>query len=345
MSPECQQLNRLFSQCVDGNRIKIPDHLKDPPKPQQPEPTFVLDALHDAAKRIIEAQSVNNLNYEDYSFDAMQLLLSRDYLALSEFELIKLTMRWCKKNGEEISDFAMFFDFSLLTDEEKAWVLPRFPPTMATSSIIMNGLLQSNIVTPADLQPFKLHYPGLRWKCVFDSTVNRLSTFLDCNARILGLFHKKLIIVRIDERLTLAIYVPQKIERHKECKVDGAVRVFAFPQSQGSGSPHYRVVPTKVDYRLFCDGSSFQLYEKQRANTWIFLTHGPSNESSYRNAKSVGDRRKQKQSSVDDGTNFECRVSVALNKISGDIQKHVGRVNRNPVLDAVSSSGILDGSI
>jgi hypothetical protein len=39
MSPECQQLNRLFSQCVDGNFIRIPENLKeflkleDPPEP------------------------------------------------------------------------------------------------------------------------------------------------------------------------------------------------------------------------------------------------------------------------------------------------------------------------
>lgn len=342
MSPECQQLNRLFSQCVDGNRIKIPEHLKDCPEPKKPGPAFVLDVLHEAAKAAIETRAAKDRNFEDYSFDAMQLLLTRDHLAVSEFELIKLTMRWCEKNRADISDFAVYFDFNVLSDEEKAWALGRFPTTMAISSLVVNALLQSNILSSGDLHPFRLHYPGLRWKCVFDSATSRMDNFLEYTARMLELFHKKLIVLRIDERMALAIYVPNKIEKHKECQVDSAVRVFAFPQSQGSESTRYRVVPTKVNYRLFCDGSTFQLYEQRRANTWIFLTHGPNDDSSYRNMKSEGDRRRQKQNTVDSGVNAECRASVALNKISSDVQRHVGRVNRQPILGAVSSPAFCD---
>ena len=36
MRPECQQLNRLFSQCVDGNHIRIPENFKEFKKLEDP---------------------------------------------------------------------------------------------------------------------------------------------------------------------------------------------------------------------------------------------------------------------------------------------------------------------
>ena len=337
MSSECQQLNRLFSQCVDGNRIRIPEPLKDPPQPLPESPPFILDVLHEAAKTTIAQRTLDAQNFGDYSFDAMQLLLTRDEHAISEFELVQLISNWCRRNNEALEEFAPFFDYSLLCDEEKAWVLSRLPATSDNPSVVLNGLTQSNILSSSQLGNFKLDYPNLRWRCVFDTTVNRLGSFLDQLSRTLELFHKKLIILRVDERLAVAIYVPSKIERHSECQVDDRVRVFAFPQSPGPGATRCRVVPTKQNYRVFCDGSVFQLYEKKRANTWIFLTHGPSDDSSYRNMPSRGDQRKQKQTTVESGVNFECRVSIALNKISGEIQRQIGRVNRQGIIDAVGT--------
>ncbi|GFP53388.1 probable RNA-dependent RNA polymerase 1 [Trichoderma asperellum] len=62
MSPECQELNRLFSQCVDGNRIKDSqlDKFANPPEPDAEAPPFVLDELHDSAKDIIAKQKLQS---------------------------------------------------------------------------------------------------------------------------------------------------------------------------------------------------------------------------------------------------------------------------------------------
>jgi len=335
MSPECQQLNRLFSQCVDGNRIKIPESLKDPPKPNELTQPFILDVLHEKASTNNESQLVEINEQDHYDFDDLQLLLSRQSLSLSEFELIRLTTKWCERAGEGFDRWVPFFNFSALSDEQKAWTLSKLPIMAMTPGLVMNGLLQSSILTPQDLVPFRLHYPALRWKRVFDSTIDRMSSFLDRTATSMGLFHKKLIVLRLDERLSVAIYIPHKIVRHQECRVDDSVSVFAFPRSQGSESSRYRVVPTKVNYRLFCDGSVFQLYNNRRADTWIFLTHGPSDDSSYRNIPSQGDQRREKQTTILTGVNSECRASIALNKISSDIQRHAGRVNRQGIMGAV----------
>jgi regulator of nonsense transcripts 1 len=319
---------------VDGNRIKVPDFLKDPPKPDETTAPFILDVLH-ANANVTESKPVEVNEQDDYDHDDLQLLLSRDSLSLSEFELVRLTTKWCERTGEDFDQWAAFFNFNALSDEQKAWVLGRLPITAMTPSLVMNGLMQSSILTPQDLVPFRLHYPALRWKRVFDSKIDRMGTFLDRTATTMEMFHKKLIILRLDERFAVAIYVSHKIERHQECQVDDSVRVFAFPQSQGSQSSRYRVVPTKVNYRLFCDGSVFQLYNNRRADTWIFLSHGPSDDSSYRNIPSKGDQRREKQKTIVAGVNYECRASIALNKISHDIQKHVGRVNRQGIMGAV----------
>ncbi|KAK3360901.1 RNA dependent RNA polymerase-domain-containing protein [Lasiosphaeria ovina] len=97
MSSQCQEMNRLFSTCVDGNRINIPQRLESPPRPSADKPPFILDEIHSAAKRIIHEwhSTPHTLNCDGYSLAAIEFLLSRHDLAVSEFELIQLGRRWC----------------------------------------------------------------------------------------------------------------------------------------------------------------------------------------------------------------------------------------------------------
>ncbi|EPE27935.1 P-loop containing nucleoside triphosphate hydrolase [Glarea lozoyensis ATCC 20868] len=334
MSPECQQLNRLFSMCVDGNRIKVPSELESPPQPSPLDPPFILGILHNEAKDIIQARQRSTFDYDGFTFDAMELLMARENMAISEFELIKLTYKWCRKNKTDLTEFLHLFDLNLLTAEEKAWTLNQIPPSFEASSMISNALCQSNLLSSRELAPFKLNYPGLKWKCIYDSTRDRLATFLDVAARSLELFHRKLIVIQVDERLTLAIYVPQKVERAEECQVDNRVRLFAFPHSKGDETAYRLAVPTKKNYRLYCDSNMFQLFDLKKANTWVFINKGASDDSSYRNQETARGWRKGRQATLDSGRNFDCRASIALDKFSRRLQTHIGRVNRNGVLGA-----------
>lgn len=81
------------------------------------------------------------------------------------------------------------------------------------------------------------------------------------------------------------IYVPQKIGRGQEGLVDDRVRLFAFPHSQGSKTPHRLSLPTKMEYRLYWDGNVFQLFQKTRGNSWVYIVKGASDDSSYRRAE------------------------------------------------------------
>jgi hypothetical protein len=335
MSAECQQLNRLFSMCVDGNHIKVPPILKSPPQPPSGAPPFILDTLHKVAKGLIQARQDNSYSYNRYNFDAMELLLSRDDVAMSEFELVKLVYQWCQRNNAALMDFLHLFDVNLLTADEKIWTLNQLPPSVEAPSLILNALTQSNLIQEPELRPFKLNYPGLRWKYIYDSTQDRLAVFLNRVARALKLFHRKLIVVRVDNRLTLAIYVPQKIERRQESQVNDRIRLFAFPHSQGEETTHRLALPTKMNYRLYCDGNVFQLFERARSNSWIYIVRGASDDSGYRSQETIGGRRRGRQATIDSGLNFDYRASVALDKFSRGLQRHIGRVNRNGILGAV----------
>ncbi|CZR57842.1 related to NAM7-nonsense-mediated mRNA decay protein (RdRP) [Phialocephala subalpina] len=307
---------------------------RSPPRPPPNAAPFILDVLHDAAKGLVQARQDSNHNYDGYSFDAIELLLSRGDVAMSEFELVKLTYRWCRKNNTALMDFMHLFDVNLLAAEEKAWTLNQLPPSAEVPSLIMNALCQSNLIQGSELCPFKLDYPGLRWKRIYDSSQDRLATFLDTTARALELFHRKLIVIRVDDRLTSAIYVPQKIERRQECQVDDRVRLFAFPHSQDGQTSHRLTMPTKMNYRLYCDGNVFQLFERTRSNSWIYIVKSPSNDSGYRSQETISGWRKGRQAAIDSGLNYDCRASIALDKFSRGLQRHIGRVNRSGVLGA-----------
>jgi regulator of nonsense transcripts 1 len=337
VSAECQQLNRLFSQCVDGNRIKIPAHLEACPNIYDAAQPFVLDSLHASAKTFIQQLSRGVKYIQGYSVDALQMLLCREQMAMSEFEMVRMTWTWCRHVGESFSILLPYFDFSLLTDEQKAWTIAQLPPERGLPELVSNGLLQSNIVTPKELENFRLEHPRLHWKCVFDGTRDRMANFLDAVSLASEMFVKKLIIFQVDERMALAMFLPKKLIQHKDSLVDDSVRVFAFPRSQSARSPFYTVKCTTVGYRLYCDSRNFQLFNNKRADTWVFLTRGPQNDSTWRDLPSQTQRRQRQQAALSNGTNFDCRASVAMNKISNAVQRHVGRVYRNGILGAVSS--------
>ena len=334
MSVECQELNHLFSQSVDGNRIQVPKHLETPPAATT---AFILDTLHESATRYVSCQS-HRQDWNGYFFDAVQLLLSRGDVALSEFELLKLTHRWCVHNRSHLAQFVEYFDFNQLSDNEKAWTLSQLPPSVEIASTVLNALSSSSLVTETELSPFRLQDSRLHWKCAFDSSQDRMGMFLETTSRLLSDFHKKLIVLQVDDRLTLAIYVPKRIEKARDCRVDDTVRLFAFPHTHVDRAIHGSVVPTVKTYRLYCDDHSLQLYQHQRGNTWVFLTKPGSDNSSYRDMNNKGDKRRQKQKTVDMGVNHDFILSVALDKFSKDLQGHMGRVNRQPIMAAVSIS-------
>jgi regulator of nonsense transcripts 1 len=339
MSTPCQELNRLFSQCVDGNRIKIPEKLRSAPKPAQNAPPFILDVLHDHSKeRSHEIITSSNPYLIGFDIDAMQLLLSRDDIAMSEFEFVRMAHAWCSKEAMSFESLLPLFDFNVLTSEQKTWVLAQVPASPSVPALVENALCSSNILFRKELQQFHLDYPGIKWKRLYDSSVDRLGTFHDAVATNLAIFQRTLIVFQPDERLSVAIYIPQKVEQAQDCLIDNTGRLFAFPHSQGPQRQHRLALPTKMSYQLYCDGNIFQLFENQRSNSWVYLARPGKNDEEYRTIQNQGDRRRKRQEVINRGKEAEVCASIALDKFSRQLQTHIGRVNRSPVTAAVGSS-------
>ncbi|PNP82148.1 hypothetical protein FNYG_04337 [Fusarium nygamai] len=335
MSAQCQELNRLFSQCVDGNRIKIPEKLRTAPKPTPDSPPFILDVLHDDAKEWVRGLAVTkDGDLTGYDIDAIQLLFSREDVAIGEFECVKLAYAWCFKNNTSFESLLHLFDFNILTADQKAWALAHVPGSAATTGLVQNALCSSGILQRRELQQFHLDYPGIKWKRTYDSSIDRLATFHDAVATNLELFQRTLIVFQPDERLSLAIYIPKKIERSQDCVINDTGRLFAFPHSQGPQRQARLSLPTTMQYQLYCDGNVFQLFEKQRDSSWVFIGRQGNNDQDYRNEKNKGDRRRKRQEVVERGEQAEVIASIALDKFSKGLQTHVGRVNRSPITAA-----------
>ncbi|KAG7419611.1 ATP-dependent helicase NAM7 [Fusarium oxysporum f. sp. rapae] len=175
------------------------------------------------------------------------------------------------------------FDFNIFTADQKAWVLSHVPASAAVTGLVQNALCSSGILQPSELQQFHLNYPGIKWKSTYDSSIDRLATFHDAVATNMELFQRTLIVFQPDERLSIAIYIPKKIERSQDCVIDNTGRLFAFPHSQGPRRQARLSLPTKMQYQLYCDGKDFQLFEKQQSNSWVFITQPGNNDKDYRN--------------------------------------------------------------
>lgn len=336
MSAQCQELNRLFSQCVDGDRINIPKRLETPPSSQETASPFILDVLHrDGEKRVHDFLSVGEADSTGYDVDAIQLLLTRDDIAASEFECIKWAQAWCAKTRVSFETLLHMFDFNVLTAEEKAWVLVHIPPSSTVPALITNALCSSSILERGELHQFKLDHPGMKWKRTYDSSRDRLATFHDAASTNLEMFHRTLIVFRPDERLTIAIYMPKRIPRSQDCQIDDVGRLFAFPHSQGPQKQHRLALPTKRHYQVYCDGNRFQLFEGKRDYTWVSLSRPGTNDQDYRDVKNRGDRRRKQQVAIDSGKQAEIDASIALDKFSENLKTHIGRVRKSPVTAAV----------
>lgn len=308
-SGECQQLNHLFSCCVDGERISIPEHLLKPPERKQPEP-FILKRLTQqvtAEHRQIHfglREGMDNLD-----IDMIELLAAADDICLDEFELFQLIYRWCSLHNTSISRFMNHFDFGSFTAEQKAWVRANIEAdvSIGLDSVLQNALLQSRILGPSDLKQYSLARADVHWRRLYSSEIDGSSLFLKQLAVGLEDFVHKLLVIDVQERLKIALLIAGRISPIDvgETLVDQSVVAFAFrPQNETTG----RRTMTRTGYRLVWDGVVFQLFNNVRRDTFVFF------------------KKAETPAHGDIG-----RLSIALNRFGAILARNVGRVNREPM--------------
>jgi RNA dependent RNA polymerase len=118
---ECLELNHLFSCCVDGERIIIPDKLLHPPPQSERSKPFVIDKL---TKQVTSVQGTLRFGLrselESLDIDIIEFLAAADDICMSEFELFQLVCNWADMHDVSMARFVDHFDFGAFTADQKA---------------------------------------------------------------------------------------------------------------------------------------------------------------------------------------------------------------------------------
>ncbi|KAA1476797.1 RdRP-domain-containing protein [Dentipellis sp. KUC8613] len=309
LSKECQELNALYSQAVDGARIQIPDRLKTPPAPKE---DFVLSILFAEAQKFSErfVQGSDITEAADISRDTAEelilRLLSVAEPAVSEYALLNKARAIARQHQIDFTPYLSHINFGALLTSEKYELGVSMNLAPAQQAYMWNSLLRSDILTASELADRKLGGP-LRVQRLYSSKTLGLYAFFEYLERAMDEYTRKLIIFKLDDRFSVVVFIRGKIPWNEDVPVDGEnVVVASFMKESALAIPTYKACTT--GFRLHCSEGNLQLFNQQRANTFIFLSRPPALSGS------------------------EIKVSIALQQISARVQRQMGRVNRTPVV-------------
>ncbi|KAJ8701086.1 hypothetical protein PTI98_004049 [Pleurotus ostreatus] len=314
MSPECQELNALHSQSVDGARVKIPDRLLTPPEPEEP---FVIEVLANAAAEFAIGFSESESSRTQLStvdeVDARNIitgLLKSKQNALSEYELFNMVLRHSRKHSIDVYTCLSYLDMGALSASEKYAIMASLNPgpgrTRDTEAWMFNSLFRSDILTSRDLYQRNLSQP-FSIQRFYSSKLSGMSTFFKYLHMATQDFTRKLLLLKTDDRFAIGVFMRGQIAWDEDPEVNENVVVCSFLPHGTSNMSTYR--PCNPGYRLHCSDANLQLYNKHRGDTFIFMTKPPA------------------------ASGAEIAVSIALQKISAPVQRQLGRLNRAPVID------------
>ena len=200
LSVQCQELNALHSQCVDGANIKIPDKLATPPEQKEP---FILDLLEEtsnefstrfaeSASRRTEILIVDQLEGERL----LGQLLKSNQSALSEYELFNLAYRLATKYSINIRPYLAQIDMSALTTIEKHTITTTLSLSAVDYPHIWNSFFRSDILTPRDLYQRNLKHP-FSLQRLYSSRINGLTTFFEFLRMATQDYTRKVLILQV----------------------------------------------------------------------------------------------------------------------------------------------------
>lgn len=203
MSPECQELNALHSQSVDGARVKIPERLRKPPAA---EGNFVLDVLADAAEafrtrftgRVASDLDPATTSPEDAEDVLAQLFKSKPK-AISEYELFSMAVAFARKfsiNLYELKPYIAHLDFGALAAHEKHVISTTLGLSLTEHRRMWNSLLTSDILSTRDIQQRQLNRP-LSMQRLYSSREKSTATFFQYLRIAFEQFTRKLLILKV----------------------------------------------------------------------------------------------------------------------------------------------------
>ena len=199
---QCQELNALHSQSVDGANIKIPERLATPPEPAEGT-TFILDKLQEASdaftKEFTESASrraeISTLSRDEAEILLGQLLRSHQ-TSVSEFELFNLAYRLATKHGIDIRPYLAQIDFSALTTVQKHIMSSTLELSDISYPEIWNSFVRSDILTARDLYQRNLAQP-FSIQRLYSSRTSGLVTFFEYLKMATQDYTRKVVIIQV----------------------------------------------------------------------------------------------------------------------------------------------------
>ena len=314
-SKECKGLNHLYSLALDGEKVVIPEKLKSPPERRKEWGPFIVDQLiqhvSDRLKtiRFGLGDGIINLNA-----DVIELLASADDICMSEFELFQLVNLWASKHKVDMSQFIDHFDFGAMTTDQKAWIRTSstfwMDPSVNLEALVNNGLLQSEVLGPHDVELYGLDSPRLHWRRLYQSDIDGHQQFVTKLTSALEDFTRKFLVIDVNSetRFKVGILISKRIkpiEERDDTVVDDSI--IAFPFRPGNYINNERIRTTK-GHQIGWDGSSFQLFNVKRSNTFIWFGKTQANVQN-----SLG------------------LISIALNRFGENVVANIGRLQKKPI--------------
>lgn len=320
LSVQCQELNALHSQCVDGANVRIPDKLATPPEQKEP---FIIELLEQAsdefstrfaesASRRTEILVVDQLEGERL----LGQLLKSSQSALSEYELFNLAYRLATKYSIDIRPYLAQIDMSALTTAQKHTITATLSLSAVDYPYIWNSLVRSDILTPRDLYQRNLNHPFALHR-LYSSRINGLATFFEFLRMATQDYTRKVLILQVsstskfdlgilsclnattfqtDPRFAVGIFMRGDIPWEEDPEVNENVVVCSFMPKTASMAT---LRPCTTGYRLHCSDARLQLYNKQIGDTFIMIQRPPA------------------------VSGYELSTSIALQKITAKVQRVV----------------------
>lgn len=205
---ECQELNALHSQSVDGAVIKIPERLKTPPELPEGH-RFIVDLLKEHQEtfeaEFLEARAtvatLHDVEVEDPK-TMLERLLKSAKNALSEYEIFDLALRLSRKYNFDLIPYLPEIDVSALSAMEKQIMVSTLQLSRIDFPHIWNSLFQSDILSSTDLNVHGLD-SSFSLQKLYSSTVQSHATFFEYLRRATQSYTRKLLLIRVRPLLSL----------------------------------------------------------------------------------------------------------------------------------------------
>ncbi|KAH6906119.1 RNA-directed RNA polymerase [Coprinopsis sp. MPI-PUGE-AT-0042] len=198
---ECQELNVLHSQSVDGAPIKVPDRLQNPPEPTEP---FIIDVLRNHEEEFeanfralpdVDPRDLVDLTADDAQRHVGQLFKGNQS-ALSEYELFELALRLSRKHKFDLKPYLAQLDVSALTSMQKSIIKTTLDLAKIDYPFIWNSLFQSDILSAEDLR-LRGFDSSISLQKLYSSSTSSQATFFEYLQRATQDYTRKLLLLKL----------------------------------------------------------------------------------------------------------------------------------------------------